>query len=481
MSLFAANYLSGESNRIKKSVDDGDNFSDLSDHSAVALPMGIISSADEQKMMVCGYHASSLVGRVSRTLNGGAYWAEILETLRYCRAIARSPTDINKVWVSDLPSGDVAAKIHYSTDFGVTWTGVELPESNRFGVFGISFISDLVGWCAGVYSNDVKVWKTIDGGVSWSRQLTVEEDSGISTCDLVAVNADVVYMVQGGPAGGIWKTTNGGTDWSGTATPRAYSASYLAVSGNTVAFADNSGTTIEIIYSQDAGASWTRTTVTDDYASTNIKGVPIVMESENVGYLFGYSCFRTADGCQTWSKKGVCAQSTSQTPYSALSNPNLDTQFRTFDITGSEPSNRTSEGSEVTSLNKLNFGDLAVGQDSDVKVVIFRANNLGAYSAISNMRFWLSSKSGFVGTNTYHADITDTWTTDKTPAQVKAGTPGTCPETEPSANLTKNGGGNIDGVGHADTSQYIYLVNDIGLDESLGEKTLDYKVKFDFS
>jgi hypothetical protein len=65
--------------------------------------------------------------------------------------------------------------------------------------------------------------------------------------------------------------------------------------------------------------------------------------------------------------------------------------------------------------------------------------------------------------------------------QVKTGNPGPAPLSEPQANLNKKGGGNITGITHDQTSKYIYITGNIGVDETTGNKTgLKIKVKFDY-
>ena len=69
----------------------------------------------------------------------------------------------------------------------------------------------------------------------------------------------------------------------------------------------------------------------------------------------------------------------------------------------------------------------------------------------------------------------------KTPIQVATGSPGNALLTEPSANLTRIGGGMITGTTHDQTSQYIYLTGRIGLDEPTGGKTgLTLTVTYDY-
>ena len=70
------------------------------------------------------------------------------------------------------------------------------------------------------------LYKTTDGGATWTAVLTISEDTGISDIVFDPSNPDVIYasayqrrravgqMIGGGPEGGIFKTTNGGKNWT---------------------------------------------------------------------------------------------------------------------------------------------------------------------------------------------------------------------------------------------------------------------------
>ncbi len=161
-----------------------------------------------------------------------------------------------------------------------------------------------------------------------------------------------------------------------------------------------------------------------------------------------------------------------------------ETEFRTLPVSSTEPTDRTTEGTVVGESQSLDLGMVDTtdeAQDTPVRVVWWRVKDMKDAMEISNIRVWISDTSGFVGTNIWYMDITDTWSQGKTAVQVKTGTPGTAPISEPSANLTKNGGGTITGTTHAQTSQYIYISGNIGVNETIGEKTgLKLTVKFDY-
>jgi len=161
-----------------------------------------------------------------------------------------------------------------------------------------------------------------------------------------------------------------------------------------------------------------------------------------------------------------------------------ETEFRTLPVSSQEPGDRTAAGTAAGEGTCLNLGSIDTtdeAQDIPVRVLWWRVTDMNGAAEISNIRVWISDTTGYVGTDSWFIDITDTWTPGKTAVQVKTGTPGAEPLTEPADNITKIGGGTLTGTSHNDTSQYIYITGTIGVNETTGEKTgLKLTVTFDY-
>ena len=115
------------------------------------------------------------------------------------------------------------------------------------------------------------------------------------------------------------------------------------------------------------------------------------------------------------------------------------TEFRTLSVSSTEPVDRTNEGTVIGTGEYLELGEVDTtdeAQDSPVKVIWWRVTDMNGNTEIRDIRVWISDTTGLVGNDTWHMDISDTWTQGKTPVQVKTGSPGTAPTSEPSANLT---------------------------------------------
>ncbi len=163
-----------------------------------------------------------------------------------------------------------------------------------------------------------------------------------------------------------------------------------------------------------------------------------------------------------------------------------ETEFRTLAVTVAEPVNRTTAGVSLGGGDILDLGSVDTtdeARDTPVRVLWWRVTDMKGASAISNIRLWISGTDDYTGTNAWYLDISDAWTQGRTAVQVKTGSPGTAPLSEPSeANLTAMDGGLITGTGHGDTSRYIYVTGAIGVNEAVGDKAgPSLHVKFDYA
>jgi hypothetical protein len=160
------------------------------------------------------------------------------------------------------------------------------------------------------------------------------------------------------------------------------------------------------------------------------------------------------------------------------------TEFRTFPVSSAEPLDRTVQGTVLGSGDSLKLGAVDTtdeAQDTPVKVVWWRVNDMRGNIEISNIRVWIEGAGDITGASSWYMDITDAWTAGKTAVQVKTGTPGDVPLSEPLPNLARSGGGIITGTGDAEVSQYIYITGNIGVNVPTGETTdLKLRVKFDY-
>src|SRR5262245_18024430 len=182
-------------------------------------------------------YIGSASGGVWKTVNGGASWQPIFDTqgsfsIGWVTVDARRP---NIVWVGtgernsqrSVAYGD---GVYKSEDGGRSWANVGLKASEHIGRIVISpKDSDTVYvaaqgplWTPG---GDRGLYKTVDGGRTWTQVLKISENTGVTDVVLDPRDPEVVVatayqrrrsfftMIDGGPESAIHRSTDGGKTW----------------------------------------------------------------------------------------------------------------------------------------------------------------------------------------------------------------------------------------------------------------------------
>ncbi|MEO7711962.1 MAG: glycosyl hydrolase [Gemmatimonadaceae bacterium] len=293
------------------------------------------------------FYFGSVNGGVWKTTNGGQNWSNISDfrvksnapSISSVGAIAVAPSDPNVIWVGtgesklreDLTYGN---GIYRSTDGGESWAHLGLDDSQQIGAVRVHPTNPDIAWVAALGHafgpNRMRgVYRTIDGGKSWTQQLFVDDSTGATDLALDPTNPRVLYaamwrmqrfpwgMRSGGGRSGLWKSSDGGESWADiSANPGLPTTSLgkigIAVSPAnprrlyaTVEAPDSAGTPRGGIFrSDDAGATWTRTDgdqkwqVRAWYYST-LTADP---RDENTVYVNNLGTWRSVDGGRTWTR-----------------------------------------------------------------------------------------------------------------------------------------------------------------------------------
>lgn len=235
------------------------------------------------------WYVVSAFGGLWKTENRGISFTPIFDdggSFTLC-CLTIDPKDSNVLWLgtgenTSQRSAHFGDGVYKSTDAGKTWKHMGLKNSEHIGeilvdprnsnVVYVSAQGPL--WSAG---GDRGLYKTTDGGATWTRVLHVSEDTGISEIAFQPGKPDVLYasayqrrravgqMIGGGPEGGIYKTTNGGKTW--TKLTRGLPTDDMGRAGLAVdprnpnrvyALIDAKRHESGFFRSDDAGASWTR-------------------------------------------------------------------------------------------------------------------------------------------------------------------------------------------------------------------------------
>jgi photosystem II stability/assembly factor-like uncharacterized protein len=184
-------------------------------------------------------------GGVWKSTNGGTTFKPVFdkEPVQSIGAITIDPNNAKVIWVGTgeawtRNSTSIGNGVYRSTDGGENWTHMGLPESERIAkIFVDPTDGNTVYVCATGKlwsdSNDRGVYKTTDGGKSWSKVLGGSNAStGCSLMSMDPTSPKTLYagmwdfrrkgwtFRSGGdgphaPSGsGLFKTTNGGVTWA---------------------------------------------------------------------------------------------------------------------------------------------------------------------------------------------------------------------------------------------------------------------------
>ena len=184
------------------------------------------------------WYVATAAGGVWKSVNAGTSFTPIFdgEGSYSIGAIAIDPKTSSTVWVG---TGENNAQrvvaygdgVYRSLDGGATWKNMGLRESEHIGRIIIDPRDPKVIFVAaqGPLSNkggDRGVYKTVDGGVTWTRVLFVNEWTGANDVQMDPRNPDVLVAtmwqrqrrtccyVAGGPGSGVWRSTDGGKTWT---------------------------------------------------------------------------------------------------------------------------------------------------------------------------------------------------------------------------------------------------------------------------
>ncbi|HYV97722.1 MAG TPA: hypothetical protein VE967_09730 [Gemmatimonadaceae bacterium] len=236
------------------------------------------------------WYVASAFGGLWKTENRGTTFKPIFEqgpSFSLC-CVEIDPKNSDVIWLgtgenNSQRSAHFGDGVYKSTDAGKTWKRMGLETSEHIGRIAIDPRNSNTVWVGAqgpLFSagGERGLYKTTDGGATWTQSLKISENTGASDIVLDPKNPDIVYVsayqrrrevghsVGGGPEGGIYKTSNGGKDW--TKLTKGLPAGDigrvgLAINNNgkqTEVFALIEATCAQsgIYRSVDAGATWVR-------------------------------------------------------------------------------------------------------------------------------------------------------------------------------------------------------------------------------
>jgi photosystem II stability/assembly factor-like uncharacterized protein len=244
-------------------------------------------------------YVGTATGGVWRTTNDGTTWEPLFdkEPVSTIGAISVAPSDPSIVWVgtgeaNNRQSSSWGNGVYKSTDAGKTWTHLGLEETHHIGRIAIHPSNPDVVYVAAEgrlwgASKERGVYKTADGGKTWSLVLFINEDTGVSDIAMDPQSPDTLYAAAyerrrtvfgfngGGPGGGIYKTTDGGATWKKLTKGLPYAEGGDVGRIGLSIYRHNPNIVYAVVQhakggtyrSEDKGESWTRMSDTDPRAS----------------------------------------------------------------------------------------------------------------------------------------------------------------------------------------------------------------------
>jgi photosystem II stability/assembly factor-like uncharacterized protein len=184
------------------------------------------------------FYVGTAHGGVWKTTSNGALMTPVLQHdgLLSIGDVTVSQKNPDLIWVgkgeaNNRQSTSWGDGVYKSTDGGKTWQMMGLANSKHIGRILIDPANDdivLVAAGGPLFGpgGDRGVYKTTDGGRTWTRTLETDENTGVTDLARSATEPNVVYaatyqrrrstccMNGGGPGSGLYKSIDGGNTWT---------------------------------------------------------------------------------------------------------------------------------------------------------------------------------------------------------------------------------------------------------------------------
>lgn len=183
------------------------------------------------------YYVAGRYGGVWKTINNGTTFFPVFDAVGVSSigAVAVSSTHPDHVWVGtgeayNARSTHAGEGVFKSLDGGKTWQNMGLKDSHHISTLIIHPTNPNIVWLASMGhlfspNKERGVFKTIDGGKSWSKILYIDENTGVIDLIINPENADELFAASyekyrypwhfeaGGEHSSIFKSTDGGEHW----------------------------------------------------------------------------------------------------------------------------------------------------------------------------------------------------------------------------------------------------------------------------
>jgi photosystem II stability/assembly factor-like uncharacterized protein len=281
------------------------------------------------------FYFGAVDGGIWRTPDAGITWEPIFDgqPIASIGALAVAPSDPKTIYAgtgesdirSNLSSGD---GVYKSTDAGKTWTNVGLRDSRQISRIVVDPQNAnivYVGAFGHAYgpNNERGVYKSTDGGATWTKVLDQGPETGIADLAIATANARILFATTwrshrppwsayppiDGPGSGLFRSQDGGQSWSrltGNGLPEGdWGRAAVAVSpdGKRVYTIISASKKPGLYRSDDGGDTWALQN--EDRRLLNrawyFGNITIDPNNPDVFYVPNVALFRSEDGGKTIS------------------------------------------------------------------------------------------------------------------------------------------------------------------------------------
>ena len=318
------------------------------------------------------FYVGFATGGLWKTTNNGTTFTPVFDEqpVTSIGDIAIAPSNPEVVYVgtgepNNRQSSSFGAGVYKTTDGGKTWKYMGLKETQSIARIvvhpkdpNIAYVA-VIGHLFGP-NKERGLYKTTDGGASWTNTKFIDEDTGFTDVVMDPANPNTLYAASyqrrrqpwgfngGGPGSGIWKTTDGAKSWtkiSGNGLPAnpiierigldlarskpstIYASIEVGASGGTGAGVNDDGTLVDpnaqgrgggggggrgnqpppppdpnksgIWRSDDAGKTWKFLSNSMD-RPMYYSQIRVDPTNPEIAYQGGAPFFKTTDGGKTW-------------------------------------------------------------------------------------------------------------------------------------------------------------------------------------
>jgi photosystem II stability/assembly factor-like uncharacterized protein len=280
------------------------------------------------------YYFGSVGGGVWKTENAGNTWKNVSDGFfgGSIGAVAVSQSDPNVVYVGggeETVRGNTSFGygVWKSEDAGTTWKSLGLDKTRFIGRIRIHPTNPDIVYVAAMGNlyaphPDRGIFKSTDGGKTWSKKLFVNDSVGVVDLCLDPNNPRIMYasswkikrtpysLESGGPGSALWKSTDSGETWTNISTNKGLPSGTWGISGVAVSpvNSDRVYTIIEnenggVFRSDDAGKTWTAQSTDRNLRQRAWYYSRIYADTKDVDivYVMNVSYHKSKDGGKTFT------------------------------------------------------------------------------------------------------------------------------------------------------------------------------------